>query len=183
MLENAKKIRIDLSGRPKENVEDVVLRWAVQVGKIIIVTTELIALAALFFRFTIDRKIIDLNDKIKRADLFVGSQMNKEIEYRSLQKRLSYIKSLSDETEQKIDVMNTIIAVVNSGTFSSTNIVLNQNTISLSGTSISIFPINNLINTVKKNNNITGISIDELASTNQGVTFKVTMDIKTDKKL
>jgi hypothetical protein len=178
MAKNSSQIRINLSSKQRESTTSALLTWAVNVGRIIIVGTELIALAALFYRFTVDRKIIDLNDKIRIEERFVKSQTKKEEQYRSLHARLENIKQTEDETQSKITIMNSILQTLASGSFTTTNFVINQNTIALSGGAFSVFPVNSLIDTLKQNPNVSSLSLDELTSSDNGVQFKLTIELK-----
>lgn len=178
MAKNISQIRINLSSKQKESIASALLTWAVNIGRIIIVGTELIALGALFYRFTVDRKIIDLHDNIKREELFVKSQTKKEEQYRSLQARLENIKQTESETQSKITIMNSILKTLASGSFSTTNFVINQNTIALSGEAFSVFPVNSLIDTLKQNPSVSSISLDELTSSDNGVQFKLNIELK-----
>lgn len=181
MPEDLQKIRINLSGKPKESFSNLFFKWAVNSGRIIIVTTELLALGALLYRFTIDRKIIDLHDQIKIATASVKSQDKKEKDYRSIQERLKNIKQTNADTTTKIDIMNQVLKTVSSGDFSSTNIVLNESLISFNGTAFSIFPINNFVDELKQNPQIASISIDEINSGEKGISFKINIEIKKIK--
>ncbi len=171
-------VKINLIGKQKITLGEDFLRWAVKAGRIIIVVTELIALGALLYRFTIDRKIIDLHDKIKNEQLLVESQKPKETTYRSIQSRLDNVKTIQEETKAKINIMNSIVSSISDGDFTSTNITVDQNTIEVQGVAFSIFPINAFIDTLKKDPNVTSISLDDVTSSNQGVGFKMSLEIK-----
>src|SRR3989338_7374484 len=132
-MPNSQLVNINLIGKPKQAFRESFLKWAVNVGRIIIITTELVALSALLYRFTIDRKIIDLHDQIKKAEIFVKSQQIKENDYVSIQKRLENIKKTQAETEIKITLINDILAAISQGSFSSTNLTVNQNNINING--------------------------------------------------
>ena len=177
-MSNSPHVKINLSGKQEGSFKDDLLKWAVNAGRVIIVLTELIAVGALLYRFSLDRKIIDLHDEIKKASLFVEAQRTKENEYRSLQERLSNVKTIDEQTKNKVDIMNNILKLISSGAFSSTNLSVNEKTIAISGVAFSVFPINNFIEELKKNPNITSISLDSISSTNLGVQFKLTIELK-----
>lgn len=181
MQESSSRIQINLSSKPKETRISLFLKWAVTSGKIIIVITELMALAALGYRFTIDSKIVDLHDQIKRERVLVDSQKQKENEYRSLQTRIASIKKVDSETKEKISIMNAVLAIIADGRFISTNLVVNQNSITLSGTSLSISSINSFIEELKKNTSVISISLDELSSVDDGIKFKINIETKEKK--
>ncbi|OGH12686.1 MAG: hypothetical protein A2776_01520 [Candidatus Levybacteria bacterium RIFCSPHIGHO2_01_FULL_40_10] len=182
-MANSQHVKINLIGKPRENLGKDFLAWAVSAGRIIIVLTELIALGALLYRFNIDRKIVDLHDQIKREDLFVSAQAAKERDYRSIQTRLSSIKEINEQTQTKIKIMNDILKSISRGSFSSTNLTVNQSSINISGVAFSIFPLNDFINYLKENPNVTSISIDEIRSTAGGIQFKMTIELKKNAKV
>lgn len=180
-MPNSQFVNINLIGKPKQAFRESFLKWSVNVGRIIIITTELIALSALFYRFTIDRKIIDLHDQIKRAEIFVKNQQVKENDYVSIQKRLENIKKTQAETEIKIALINDILAAISQGSFSSTNLTVNQNNININGFAFSIFQLNNFIENLKGNPNIVSISLDDVSSVNEGIQFKLRIELKENK--
>ncbi len=171
-------VKINLIGKARVSFAQDFLKWAVNVGRFIIIITELVALGALLYRFNMDRKVIDLHDQIKKAELFVKSQAAKESDYRSIQARLENIKLTQEDTRAKIEIMNSILDAIKVGNFSSTNLTVNLNSIRINGTAFSIFPINNFIESLKQNPNVTSISLDEISSTGQGIQFKMNMELK-----
>ncbi len=180
-MANSQHVKINLIGKNREeSVTQDILRWAVSIGRVIVVVTELIALGALVYRFNIDNKIVDLHDQIKTEHLFVEGQASKEKDYRSIQARLSNIKSINKQTQAKISIMNGILQSITKGDFSSTNLSVNENNIGINGTAFSIFPINNFIQSLKKNPNVISISLDNISSTTEGIQFKVNIELKPD---
>ncbi|HVZ67468.1 MAG TPA: PilN domain-containing protein [Patescibacteria group bacterium] len=182
-MANSPHVKINLIGKSEVSFRDDILKWAISVGRIIIVVTELVAVGALAYRFTIDRKIVDLHDQIKKADLFVEAQAAKEADYRSIQNRLANIKTIDTDAENKISIMKEILASMSTGDFSSTNLTVSQKSININGVAFSIFPINNFIEELKKNPNVTSISLDDISSTDEGVKFKMTIELKQTTNL
>jgi Tfp pilus assembly protein PilN len=177
-MNNAPHVKINLVGKNKVSFTNDFLKWATNAGRIIIVITELVVLGALAYRFTLDAKIIDLHDKIKKSELFVQAQSAKEQEYRSIQTRLQNIKTVDNETNNKISIMNQILTSISKGDFASTNLTISGSTISINGVAFSIYPLNDFINGLKKDPNITSISLDDISSTAQGIQFKMTIELK-----
>lgn len=171
-------VNINLIGKKKLSFKDDFFTWAVNVGRIIIVLTELVALGALIYRFTVDRKIIDLHDQIKKAELFVKAQAAKEEDYRSIQYRLANIEETEAQSESKVNIMNEILSSVSQGSFTSTNLTVNQNRISINGIAISIFPLSSFIDELKTNPKIISISLDEITSVTEGIQFKLNIELE-----
>lgn len=175
---DAPKININLSSHGKQTVGKVVYGWTIDAGRAIIVGIELIALAALGYRFVIDRKIVDLRDQIKTQEIYIAAQSKDEQAYRSIQERLKNIKEINDVTLAKVQIMNEILSVINSGTFFSTNLSISNNNILIEGTTFSIFTLTDFVNGLKKFPSVAAISIDEINTADEGVQFKTRVDIK-----
>lgn len=172
------KIKINLSSAGKQTVGKVVYGWTIDAGRAIIVGIELIALAALGYRFVIDRQIVDLHDQIKTQEVYIAAQAADEKVYRSIQDRLKNIKNTTDATSEKIQIMNEIIKAVTSGTFFSTNISINENSLFIEGSTFSVVTLTDFLNNLKNFPSVAGISIDELNTANDGIRFKTRIDIK-----
>ena len=71
-----------------------------------------------------------------------------------------------------------ILGSIAKGNFSSTNLTVSQRAISVNGIAFSIFPINNLLETLKNNKNIVSITLDDVSGAAQGVQFKLTVELK-----
>lgn len=178
----AKKIsqrtNINLSSRGKATVSKVVYGWTIDAGRAIIVLIELIALVALGYRFIIDRKIVDLHDQIKIQEAYIAAQAEDEKKYRSIHDRLKNIKSTNTETSAKVELMNEILSAINSGSFFSTNLSINERTIIIEGNTFSIYTLTDFLNQIKKYTSVATISIDEVNTADNGIRFKSRIEIK-----
>lgn len=183
MANSSHKITINLAKTRPQNLDNVLMKWVVNVGRMVILITELIALGALFYRFLIDRQIIDLHDLIKKEQLFVSAQQNQEKEYRSIQNRLSVINEAKKETDLKLKIMNDILQASEDGVFSASNLSINQNIITVDGNTASVFTINNFIEVLKKYPEVNTIGIGEINSTDKGILFKLIIELKENKNL
>lgn len=176
----AHRININLNRKSKEKLDNVFYKWAINVGRILILVTELIALLALFYRFVIDRQIIDLHDLIKKEESFVSAQAAQEKEFREIQDKLAIIKAVKLQTDLKIKVMNDILQAVNDNTFSSSNLTIDKNTISVDGITDSIFLLESFVEKMKQYPEVNSISIDQINSTPQGVLFKLDIQLRNE---
>jgi len=177
-MQNSREVKINLIGKPNVDFAANFLKWTFNGGKIIIAATELVVLIALGYRFYLDRKIIDLHDEIKRDQIFVESQKTKEASYISIQNRLADIKITEKNTNIKITIMNNILSLASAGNFLSSNLAVDQNTIRFDGTAYSISTINSFIDELKKNPDVTSISLDDFSSNDEGIQFKINIELK-----
>lgn len=177
MPRNKQLVSINLSSKSGTRIESVFFTWAINAGKIIIVLTELIALSALGYRFWVDRQIIDLHDAIKKEQLLLKSQSEKEKDYRNVQTRLFAVNTLAASSQSKLDLMNAILNAVSQANFSSSDIAINGSAITLSGVSQSVFAVNSFVTTLKSNPKIRSINMDTFESANEGIKFRLILSI------
>ena len=72
------------------------LRWSLTYGRYIIICTEIIVLLAFIYRFSLDRKITDLNDEIEQKSAIIAANSNFEEQFRNLQFRTEQITQRPD---------------------------------------------------------------------------------------
>src|SRR3989344_6821603 len=82
-----------------------IVTWATTYGRYIMILTEIIVLLAFISRFSLDRKLTDLNEEIsqKQAILEVNSQLEADI--RAVQGQLSQVKNLISQQSAPIDIL------------------------------------------------------------------------------
>jgi Tfp pilus assembly protein PilN len=68
-----------------------VMLWALSIGRYIVVFTELIVILSFLSRFTLDRRLTDLNEEIARQKAIILSYGTLEADFRDLQQRLKII--------------------------------------------------------------------------------------------
>ena len=175
---SAPKLNINLSSHGKATVGKVVYGWTIDAGRAIIVGIELIALAALGYRFIIDRQIVDLHDQIKVQEAYIAAQAADEKTYRSIQERLKNIKMTNEETSAKVTIMNEILKAIENGTFFSTTLSISGRTIIIDGSTFSIYTLTGFLEGLKQYTSISAITIDEINTADDGVRFKSRIEIK-----
>lgn len=175
---NSSKLNINLSTSGKATVGRVVYGWTIDAGRAIIVLIELVALAALGYRFVIDRQIVDLKDQIEVQEAYIAAQADEEKEFRSIQERLQGIKLVNEETQSKIQVMNEILDAISSGTFFTTSLSINEQSIALNGNTFSLYTLTDFLEGLKSFPSVVAISIDEISTSNDGIKFSTRVQVK-----
>lgn len=87
---------INLVKKERKPFLDTFLNWALTIGRVVVMLTELIALSTFLYRFSLDRQIIDLHDKIKQKQTIVNLLKENEYKYRNLQNRLALASELEE---------------------------------------------------------------------------------------
>lgn len=180
---STRPVTIDLSGRRRETFESVFFRWAINVGKTIIVVVELVALGALFYRFVIDRQLVDQRDAIEQQAFLVQAQQDKEREFLSIIERTEAVAGSQASTESVFEVVTRIRESIDTGYFESGEIVVNQDTILFQGRAFAIFDVQNFVNELSENPRVSSISIDEINSTTSGIRFSLTIKLLETERI
>lgn len=101
---------VNLVKGSRDDLFNKLVDWALTIGRLLVIITEIIALSSFIYRFTLDSQIIDLHSKIKQQETLVSFFKKKEDSYRNLQDRLTIASDFSSEGEKKLkifqDVMN-----------------------------------------------------------------------------
>lgn len=151
----------------QSNTYDSLVHWALTVGKVLIIITEIIAFSAFIYRFTLDRTIIDLHSKIKQEKTILDNLKGNEEKYRNIQERISLVKQVTIKGNTKIDTFNDILSLTpqgvtfNSFDFRETEINIDSNVESIS--SLTIF-----IKSLKSYSKISSVTITSISNKADG---------------
>jgi Tfp pilus assembly protein PilN len=91
-----------------------VLKWALNIGRHIVIFTELVVILAFLSRFKLDRDLTDLGEKIKQQQAIITSWGNFEETFRFLGKRLETINELKKnqlETDLFLDELANLVPI------------------------------------------------------------------------
>lgn len=155
---------------------DRFLKWALNTGRLIIILTEIIALSAFLYRFSLDRQLIDLSDKIKQQEKIIELLHENEKQYRNLQERLTFITLLGNSSDKKVQTFKDILKrfpkdmLINS-------VSLHNKGISLNGSVSSIASLHSFIKQLKDFSLVKNTSIQRLDNkiSNSTITFNLTI--------
>jgi len=124
-----------------------VLKWALSVGRYIVIFTELIVILSFVSRFSLDRRITDLNDTIFQKQTIIESYGDLETNVRTIQKKIEAYNQI----EQQADIVNVfpeLTRITPSGIRLEQLVVDNQQ-VTLTGTTGSQQSLNTLINNIQ----------------------------------
>lgn len=97
--------------KAKPNLIDELVKWALTFGRLLIIIVEIVAFSAFIYRFALDRKLVDLNDKIKNEQAIIASTRERENIYRSLQERITTAEKISTTGNTNIKLLNDIVSI------------------------------------------------------------------------
>lgn len=164
-----KPISINLLKKQDKKIFDKFIKWALTVGRIVVIATELIALSAFLYRFSLDRKLIDLHEEIEDNQNLVKLLKKDEDKYRNLQSRIAIAQRFAEggKTINQIygDIAQIIPSDLRVGIFT-----IGQDTVSIQGQTHSVGSLATFIRALKENPEVGSISINRLENkTSSGV--------------
>ena len=89
-----------------------IVAWAVTYGRYIMIGTEIVVLLAFISRFSLDRKLTDLNDEVSQKQAIIDANQQFESDFRTLQDKLAKAQTLltvSPVTSNALDTIQTLL--------------------------------------------------------------------------
>lgn len=173
---------INLVKKDNVNFFDKLITWTLTIGRVVVILTEIVALSAFLYRFSLDQQLIDLHSKNKQLQSFVQNQKKSEDEYRKLQSRLATIQELQLASQRMPKILadlDMIIPKDNSFTFNS--ITISTEVIRMDGSVRSVDAVSLLIEALRKNKNVVSVSLDRIENRISSATLGITFTIKIKK--
>ena len=161
-----------------------ILHWALNVGRYVVVFTELIVISAFLFRFGLDRKLTDLNEEMKQKQSIVKSYGDLEEKFRRLQFQLETVKTTGDEAINAGLILANISKITPLDTvYSSINI--NEENISLEGQTFSEVGLATLLAKAQASEIFTGVVLENISSAtdkSQAIDFRMILELEDKTK-
>src|SRR3989344_5628076 len=104
-----KSASINLLKSSRNEIFEKFIDWALTIGRLLVIITEIIALSAFIYRFGLDRQLIDLHGTIKSQQAVVSFYKKQEETYRNLQDRLKIASTYSATSQDKLKISQDII--------------------------------------------------------------------------
>lgn len=137
-----------------------VLKWAVSVGRHIIIFTELVVIGSFASRFVLDRQLSDLNTDIVQKQAVVESYGTLEDDFRALQKRSQDIQSILDE-QGKYQVLERL-ETLSPPDIRFDQISFSNNTLNVRGTALSNLALSQLVDGLRQDSSFTAVTINNI---------------------
>jgi len=111
----AKKKEISLLPEEKKGLPGKIEKtteWLINVGRWVIVFTELIVILSFLSRFWLDQRVADLYDQTVQKTTIIEAAADFEKEFRSFNQRLSQIETLQSKNQDRSETLENIIAIL-----------------------------------------------------------------------
>lgn len=167
---------INLAKNRGDSFVDEFIAWALNAGRVIVIFTELIALCAFLYRFSLDNTLVDLHDHITQEQSVLNLLKSNENQYRNLQSRLQTIKTASAESSQTLQTFNNISSLIPQD-LSVTTFNVTANTIHIAGTTSSIADLKTFIDKLKTYPMVNNVSLDQVQTDTATATIEVDISV------
>jgi len=169
---------------PKEKWEVGVvgklLKWTLNVGRYVVVFTELIVISAFLFRFGLDRKLTDLNEEMEQKKFIVNSYGDLEERFKRVQFQLKSIKEIKDEALEANEVLEAISQLTPTDTrYSAINV--SEKEVLLEGQTLSEVGLATLLAKSQENEMFTDVALENVSSAadkSQAIDFRMILSMK-----
>ena len=137
------------------------VNWALTVGRLLVIITEVIALAAFLYRFSLDGHIIDLRSQIKQKQVIIASQKDNEVKYRDFQDRLYLASNFSLLSKERVKTLKDILGLTPQN-MKLKNLSLTKDILNITANAQGISSLTIFVNSLKKYPNIDTLSLDSI---------------------
>lgn len=174
---------INLLSSKGKNTTDVFLFWALYVGRLLIIITEAVALFVFLSRFSIDRKLIDHSDNIKKQQALVEFFKDGEKKYRATQLKLAISKSSTSSSSASIQLFDELMQQANTQ--------INFNTLSVTPSSMTVTATSSVadvlahfVTQLKNHPRVVSLNVDKVESKPKSAVISITLtaQLKTKEK-
>lgn len=176
-----KKVNIAVNLLPEDPFFETIIgrtmRWAVSIGRYIVIFTELIVILSFATRFSLDRQITDLNDAIHQKASVIRSFGQLENDILSVQGRINEYQQLQ-QRENLAEIFPALSAVAPQDVSLTTLIIL-PNQVTMHGTTQSQASLNLLINNLQLSSEFFNVRVNRIESSTQtegNIVFEITAD-------
>lgn len=177
----SKKMEVpDVNLFPEDPFYDTILgkglRWAVSVGRHIVIFTEIVVIGSFFTRFVLDRQLTDLNTAILQKQSIAESYGTLDADVRAIQGRTKDISNILSQ-QGRYQVLSTLSRLT-PPEISFDQISLNGDRLTLAGVAQSSKSLSVLIEGLRRDKDFSNISLGGIKSGETGsaaTSFSLTM--------
>ncbi|EKD65304.1 MAG: hypothetical protein ACD_50C00126G0001 [uncultured bacterium] len=85
------------------------IKWTLTIGRILVIVTEIIALGAFVYRFSLDRRLIDLRSEIRQKQTIIAAQKANEDKYQDLHDRIYVASNFSSLAQERNKILKDVL--------------------------------------------------------------------------
>ena len=154
------------------------LRWALSIGRYIVIFTELVVIISFVTRFTLDRQVTDLNASINQKRMVIESYGDLEQRFLFIQQQMSDYQELRQEANL-VEVFPLLNDTIPSNVVLD-SLLIRADEVVFTGSALSSTALNVLVNNVQLSPYFNEVNIGSIESRGEnlaGVNFDLTASI------
>lgn len=151
---------------------DQALKWALSVGRLLVIIVEFVAFGTFVLRFSLDRTLIDLGDKIKQEQAIVASLKDREATYRNLQERLLVASTVSSQANTSVKIIKDIFDLT-PPEIKYDNFSIQRGRVTIQAKVRSTAALSSFLDSLRKYDNISSVSVDSIGNKTSDGTLSV----------
>ena len=155
------------------------IKWTLTIGRLVVIITEIIALSAFVYRFSLDRRLVDLRNEIKQKQTIVAAQSANEEKYRNLQDRIALASNFSNFSEERHKIITDVLNLTPQG-ITLNSLALDKDKINIDANVQNVSSLSLFVNSLKNYPKIDTISIGSIENKPQTnfITVTITATLK-----
>lgn len=164
---------------PNISFVDRFVNWALTIGRVVVISTEVIALTAFLYRFSLDRQLIDIHSKIKQEQAVVTYLKPSEDIYRNLQTRLSLVSTLSQQSKDQIKILDDVVGFAPQG-FTFNTVSLQEDRLKLSVSTSLVSSLSEFVKSLRTYPRVSNVIVDKIENhpASANITVSITAILK-----
>lgn len=168
-----KNVSINLVG---ENVSfvDRFISWALSIGRVVVILTEFIALSAFLYRFTLDRELIDLHEKIKQEQNVVLFLKDNEDTFRNLQNRIGLAEKFGTVAKGRVGILSDVVSFAPIGVTFNT-IAVQEDRIRINFNTNSVSSLSEFVKKLKAYSKVGSVIVEKIENKPSSATIIVSL--------
>ena len=143
------------------------LKWALSIGRYIVIFTELIVILSFASRFTLDRMVTDLNSEINQKQRVISSYGDLEKKFRFIQKQIEDYQQFKQEANL-VDIFPILNENIPDNVVFET-LLIRPEAINFTGSALSQNSLNVLVNNLQLNPHFAEVSVNKIESRGEKV--------------
>jgi Tfp pilus assembly protein PilN len=162
-----------------QTINGRVLRWILSVGRYLVIFTELVVIVSFATRFTLDRKITDLNRTIFQKMSVIDSYGDFEQRFVLIQNKLDQYEELTKQ--QNLTDTFALLSSITPADVSVEKLSITKDRVVVSGQSLTQAAFNNLINNLQLSPNFANVSVGKITVNPEGTGYIFQFQASTTK--
>ncbi|MDP3988203.1 MAG: PilN domain-containing protein [Candidatus Levybacteria bacterium] len=154
-------VSINLVRGKNQSFIDKFIKWALSIGRVVVILTEAIALATFLYRFSLDIQISDLHDTINQKQAMLKYLKTSEDKYRNLQSRLVISQKLSNDGSRTTKIFKDVVRLAPEDLLVE-NLVLSGDYVKIEVKARSIISLASFVKALREYPDIDSVSLDKI---------------------